>query len=668
MIAALLAALLAFVPGAPTASAGEVSAKGTLGDGYFFVATDGGIFNFGDSDFFGSTGDIALNKPIVGAASTPTGEGYWLVASDGGIFTFGDAAFLGSEGGGPLNSPIVAMASTPTGEGYWLFAADGGVFTHGDAEFFGSQGATRLNKPIVGADVTPTGKGYYLVASDGGIFTFGDAEFLGSQGGGPLNQPIVGMAATDDGKGYYLVAADGGIFTHGKTPQDAPFFGSMGGSPLNKPIVGMALTASNQGYYLVASDGGIFSFPAETPFYGSTGNLTLNKPIVGMAVTPNSPISAPDYVARLSGTKETGGGDPDASGFANIDITDDEVCYNIKVNSLDVPASAAHIHKGPSGVNGPVVVELKTPDANGTATACKDIDKTLAAAIIANPQGYYVNIHNSQFPNGAARGQLKGHMAWAIAAPVSGTKAVIYSLDTENPASATPLGEVETGGALIAGADFRPGTTDAYLLLQNPVSGELTLVKATPGADGKIATTAIGSPIPSDNSTSFGMDFNPTVDRIRVVGSNGDNFRLHPDTGALIGPDTDVAYAAGDANFGTAPMIGGAGYTNNVVGATTTTLYDVDYGLDILVTQNPPNEGVLNTVGGLGVDLGEAFGFDISKAPAGELGTTLIAGRLEGGSGSVLLAVDRATGKATSIGSIGNATSTAIRAFGILPL
>jgi hypothetical protein len=60
------------------------------------VAADGGIFSFGDAAFYGSTGAITLNKPIVGMASTPDGGGYWLVASDGGIFSFGDAVFLGS--------------------------------------------------------------------------------------------------------------------------------------------------------------------------------------------------------------------------------------------------------------------------------------------------------------------------------------------------------------------------------------------------------------------------------------------------------------------------------------------------------------------------------------------------------------------------------------------
>jgi hypothetical protein len=63
------------------------------------VASDGGIFSFGDAAFFGSTGSLVLNKPVVGMAATPDGRGYWLVASDGGIFSFGAAAFFGSAAG-----------------------------------------------------------------------------------------------------------------------------------------------------------------------------------------------------------------------------------------------------------------------------------------------------------------------------------------------------------------------------------------------------------------------------------------------------------------------------------------------------------------------------------------------------------------------------------------
>jgi hypothetical protein len=163
--------------------------------GYYLVASDGGIFTHGGAPFYGSTGNITLNKPIVGMAVTPDGGGYWLVASDGGIFTKGDASFFGSLGNIVLNKPIVGMASTPDGQGYWLVASDGGIFTKGDAGFFGSTGNIVLNKPIVGMAATPDGLGYWLVASDGGIFTKGDAAFAGSEGGTKLNKPIVGMAA-----------------------------------------------------------------------------------------------------------------------------------------------------------------------------------------------------------------------------------------------------------------------------------------------------------------------------------------------------------------------------------------------------------------------------------------------------------------------------------------
>jgi hypothetical protein len=158
------------------------------------VAADGGIFSFGDAGFYGSTGAMKLNKPIVGMAPTPSGKGYWFVASDGGIFSFGDAAFYGSTGNLTLAKPIVGMAPTPSGKGYWFVAADGGIFSFGEAAFFGSTGAMKLSQPIVGLAATKSGRGYWFVAADGGIFNFGDAAFLGSAGGKSLPARIVSMA------------------------------------------------------------------------------------------------------------------------------------------------------------------------------------------------------------------------------------------------------------------------------------------------------------------------------------------------------------------------------------------------------------------------------------------------------------------------------------------
>ena len=87
------------------------------------------MFTFGNAPFWGSTGGIALNQPVVGMAATPDGGGYWLVAADGGIFTYGDARFWGSTGSIRLNKPIVGMAATADGNGYWLVASDGGIFS-----------------------------------------------------------------------------------------------------------------------------------------------------------------------------------------------------------------------------------------------------------------------------------------------------------------------------------------------------------------------------------------------------------------------------------------------------------------------------------------------------------------------------------------------------------
>jgi hypothetical protein len=245
--------------------------------GYWFVAADGGIFAFGDARFYGSTGSVQLNQPIVGMATTPTGRGYWLVARDGGIFAFGDAAFYGSTGDLRLSQPIVGMAATPTGRGYWFVAADGGVFAFGDATFHGSTGGARLSKPIVGMAATPSGRGYWFVAADGGIFPFGDAASYGS----PTRpaEPIVGVTNPPSGSGYWIAGRDGTVFAFGT----AQPYGSTG--RLNQPVVGLDSTPTGAGYWLVARDGGIFSF-GDARFYGSTGNIRLNQPIVGISATP----------------------------------------------------------------------------------------------------------------------------------------------------------------------------------------------------------------------------------------------------------------------------------------------------------------------------------------------------------------------------------------------
>ncbi len=242
--------------------------------GYYEVASDGGIFAFGDAQFCGSTGAIHLNQPIVGMSRTPDEKGYWLVASDGGIFAFGDAPFYGSMGGHTLNRPVVGMASTPDGKGYWLVASDGGIFAFGDAQFYGSTGSIHLNQPIVGMSRTSDGLGYWFVASDGGVFSYGDARFHGS-GVGSANSPIVGMASAGGGD-YWLAEQDGVVLGEG-VPGGQPAIHGL------SQIVGIESIGDSGGFWLVASNG-FTAWGGDYSGYnwGSMGGHPLNRPIVGM--------------------------------------------------------------------------------------------------------------------------------------------------------------------------------------------------------------------------------------------------------------------------------------------------------------------------------------------------------------------------------------------------
>jgi len=244
--------------------------------GYRLVASDGGIFSYGDAGFYGSTGNIKLNRPIVGMASTPTNGGYWMVATDGGIFSFGDAGFFGSAGGETLKTPIAAMANTHTGRGYWLAEQDGTIFNYGDAAAVGSAPGVSFSDPVVGIAASPGDGGVWLTTRSGHVYALGNAPDLGSVP--RANQPVVAIAATPSGSGYWLVASDGGIYAFG----DAGFFGSTANLRLSKPVVGMAPSGTGNGYWLVATDGGIFAF-GDAQFLGSTGAMRLNQPVNGMS-------------------------------------------------------------------------------------------------------------------------------------------------------------------------------------------------------------------------------------------------------------------------------------------------------------------------------------------------------------------------------------------------
>ncbi|HKX23019.1 MAG TPA: CHRD domain-containing protein [Rhizorhapis sp.] len=118
---------------------------------------------------------------------------------------------------------------------------------------------------------------------------------------------------------------------------------------------------------------------------------------------------ADTYHTDLTGAQEVPKpGDPDGSGRFEVSISDrvDQFCYEFKdVRGIGTP-TAAHIHRGASGVAGPVVVPLDPP-GGGNSKGCKDVPEAIADEIKANPTSFYVNVHNAEFPDGAIRGQLR---------------------------------------------------------------------------------------------------------------------------------------------------------------------------------------------------------------------------------------------------------------------
>ena len=104
-------------------------------NGYFMVASDGGVFAFGDAHFAGSCPGIGgCAGAAVAVMPDASGNGYWLVTSTGNVYTFGDAAYFGAPGHGTVTSAV----ATPDGMGYWILLADGQVFAYGDAANGGS--------------------------------------------------------------------------------------------------------------------------------------------------------------------------------------------------------------------------------------------------------------------------------------------------------------------------------------------------------------------------------------------------------------------------------------------------------------------------------------------------------------------------------------------------
>jgi hypothetical protein len=244
-------------------------------------------------------------------------------------------------------------------------------------------------------------------------------------------------------------------------------------------------------------------------------------------------------------------------------------------------------------------------DSAGVGASDFDISPDNKVILVPMTVGTTSNLYQLD----SATGKLTnlGKLAIPLISLAIPTNPVAYSTDNANnllifdpTAPAFAVSKPITGlqaGENILGIDMRPATGQLYALGStsrlytiNMSSGVAAAVSAAP------FTTLL-------SGTSFGFDFNPTVDRIRVVSNTGQNLRLDPNTGLIAAVD-------GTLNPGT-PAVSAAAYTNNFAGATTTSLYVIDAGTDKLYIQNPPNNGTLVEVGSLGINITADNGFDI---------------------------------------------------------
>jgi hypothetical protein len=239
---------------------------------------------------------------------------------------------------------------------------------------------------------------------------------------------------------------------------------------------------------------------------------------------------------------------------------------------------------------------------------------------------------------------IAGAIAASVLTPVAANAASIVGLvDGKtlvmiDPASKKVTSKVAIKGTPgLLGIDVRPAdgmlygvSTDGNVVTIDPKSGQATMKsKLTETVKAGVVVT---------------VDFNPVADRLRVMGSDGTSHRINVDDGKVT-VDGSHKFKDGDANAGKTPKVIAGSYSNSFKGTTATALYNVDATTGVLVTQAPPNDGVLNTIGALGMKVDGPVAFNIVSASADKNDAWLAAG-------GNLYSVDLKTGKATMAGKL----------------
>jgi hypothetical protein len=202
------------------------------------------------------------------------------------------------------------------------------------------------------------------------------------------------------------------------------------------------------------------------------------------------------FQVALSGDAETPAGDPVGTGTATVRLRagQGQVCYQLAAKNLPA-AVAAHIHRGDSGSAGPVVIPLTTPNAAGASSGCASAARTLVKAILADPGSFYVNVHTSEFPGGAIRGQLTGTSTASF-----GTSFALELKGTSEPgATGTAVLRIRKDAGMVCyrlhAANVTLPTTAAHIHRGGAgVNGPVVVPFTAPGADGNSSGCSPAAP------------------------------------------------------------------------------------------------------------------------------------------------------------------------------
>src|SRR6195256_382951 len=212
------------------------------------------------------------------------------------------------------------------------------------------------------------------------------------------------------------------------------------------------------------------------------------------------------------------------------------------------------------------------------------------------------------------------------------------SIVTIDPATRKVASKVDVKGAgTLVGIDVRPANGMLY-----GVTGDGSIVTIDTKSGQATAKSKLSEMLKPGVTVS--VDFNPVADRLRVMGSDGTSLRVNVDDGKAT-VDGSHKYKDGDANAGKTPKVVAGAYTNSSKGTKATALYNIDATTGALVTQAPPNDGVLNTVGSLGMPVSGPVAFNIVASGEDKNDAWLVAG-------GALYSVDLKSGKAMMVGKI----------------